>query len=71
MEGFRACFADLEDPRSGNAQRHELDGIVMIALLAMLCGGETCVDPRVRRCPPARGQAWRCSGAARRRCWAG
>ena len=44
MEGFRACFADLEDPRSGNAQRHELDEIVMIALLATLCGAETCID---------------------------
>jgi predicted transposase YbfD/YdcC len=44
MEGFRACFADLEDPRSGNAQRHELDEIVMIALLATLCGAESCVD---------------------------
>lgn len=44
MEGFRACFAELEDPRSGNAQRHELDEIVMIALLATLCGAESCVD---------------------------
>jgi predicted transposase YbfD/YdcC len=44
MEGFRACFAGLEDPRSGNAQRHELDEIVMIALLAVLCGAESCVD---------------------------
>jgi len=44
MEQFRACFAELEDPRTGNAQRHELDEIVMIALLAMLCGAEGCVD---------------------------
>jgi predicted transposase YbfD/YdcC len=44
MDGFRACFAGLEDPRSGNAQRHELDEIVLIALLAVLCGAETCVD---------------------------
>ena len=43
-EGFRACLADLEDPRSGKAQRHELDEIVMSALLATLCGAETCVD---------------------------
>jgi predicted transposase YbfD/YdcC len=27
MDGFRACFAALEDPRRGNAQRHELDEI--------------------------------------------
>jgi predicted transposase YbfD/YdcC len=44
MERFRACFAELEDPRSGNAQRHDLDEIVMIALMALLCGGESCVD---------------------------
>lgn len=44
MERFRACFADLEDPRSGNAQRHELDEIVMIARLATLSGAESCVD---------------------------
>ncbi len=36
MERFRACFAELEDPRTGNAQRHELDEIIMIALLATL-----------------------------------
>jgi predicted transposase YbfD/YdcC len=44
MEGFWACFAGLEDPRSGNAQRHALDEIMMIALVAMLCGAESCVD---------------------------
>ncbi len=44
MEGFRACFADLVDPRRGNAQRHELDEIVMLALLALVSGAETCVD---------------------------
>ena len=44
MEGFRACFTDLVDPRSGNAQRHELDEIVMLALLAMISSAETCVD---------------------------
>jgi predicted transposase YbfD/YdcC len=44
MERFRACFAEIEDPRTGNAQRHELDEIIMIALLATLCGAETCVD---------------------------
>src|SRR5512132_3078109 len=44
MERFRACFAELEDPRTGNAQRHELDEIIMIALLATLCGAETGVD---------------------------
>jgi hypothetical protein len=44
MERFRACFAELDDPCWGNAQRHALDEIIMIALLASLCGAETCVD---------------------------
>ena len=44
MEGSRACFADLVDPRRGNAQRHELDEIVMLALLTMVSCAETCVD---------------------------
>jgi hypothetical protein len=40
MERFRAC-SELEDPRRGNAQRHELLEILQIALLATLCGAET------------------------------
>lgn len=44
MERFRACFDDLVDPRSGNAQRHDLLEILLIALSATLCGAETCVD---------------------------
>jgi hypothetical protein len=36
-------FADLQDPRRGNAQRRALDEIVMVALLAMVSGAETCV----------------------------
>jgi predicted transposase YbfD/YdcC len=43
MEGFAACFADLEDPREDNA-RHDLLEILVIALCAMLCGGEDCSD---------------------------
>ena len=34
----------LEDPRSGNAERHSLHDILVIALCAILCGGETCTD---------------------------
>ena len=30
----------LEDPRNGNAGRHSLHDIVVIALCTMLCGGE-------------------------------
>jgi len=44
MERFRACFADLVDPRTGNAQRHDLCEILLIALAATLCGAESCVD---------------------------
>jgi DDE_Tnp_1-associated/Transposase DDE domain len=44
MERFRACFGDLADPRTGNAQRHDLCEILLIALAATLCGGESCVD---------------------------
>ena len=34
----------LEDPRHGNAGRHSLHDIVVIALCTVLCGGETCTD---------------------------
>jgi predicted transposase YbfD/YdcC len=44
MERFRACFADLADPRTGNAQRHDLLEILLIALAATLSGAETWVD---------------------------
>ena len=44
MERFRACFEEIEDPRSGNAIRHGFSELLMIALCAVLCGGESCVD---------------------------
>jgi predicted transposase YbfD/YdcC len=44
MGRFRACFGDLVDPRTGNAQRHDLLEILLIALAATLCGAEGCVD---------------------------
>lgn len=44
MEGFAACFAGLADPRTGNAGRHDLLEILVIALSAVLCGGQTAVD---------------------------
>ena len=34
----------LEDPKNGNAGRHSLHDIMVIALCTMLCGGETCTD---------------------------
>ena len=44
MEGFSECFGELPDPRSGNAKRHDLLELLMIALCTFLCGGESCVD---------------------------
>jgi predicted transposase YbfD/YdcC len=44
MEGFKACFEGLEDPRTGNAGRHDLLEMLMIALCTVLCGGEDCTD---------------------------
>ena len=44
MGGFSECFADLQDPRTGNATRHLLLEVLMIALCAMRCGAEGCVD---------------------------
>ena len=44
MGGFLACFADLTDPRTGNAARHDLLEILVIALCSVLTGGEDCTD---------------------------
>ena len=38
MEGFAKCFEDLEDPRTGNAGRHDLLEMLMIALCTVLSG---------------------------------
>jgi hypothetical protein len=44
MEELAAAFAEFEDPRRGNAQRHLLWEVLMIALCAVLSGGERCAD---------------------------
>jgi predicted transposase YbfD/YdcC len=44
MGWLEACFAELPDPRTGNATRHELIEVVTIALVASVCGAESCVD---------------------------
>jgi hypothetical protein len=41
MDGFIACFDGLDDPRTGNAGRHDLLEILMIALCTVLCGGQS------------------------------
>ena len=47
MERFSACWEGLEDPRSGNAALHDLHDLLMIALCAVLSGGETAKDMAV------------------------
>ena len=44
MEGFTACFEGLDDPRTGNAGRHDLLEMLMIALCTVLSGGGDCTD---------------------------
>ena len=44
MDDFAELFEDLEDPRTGNAKRHALHEILLIALCTVLSGGETCSD---------------------------
>ena len=43
MEEFASCFAEVVDPRRENA-RHNLHEMLLIALCALLCGGEDCSD---------------------------
>lgn len=38
------AFAELEDPRNGPAQRHDLREMLVMALCAVLCGADTWVD---------------------------
>ena len=44
MEEFAACWEGVEDPRTGNAALHEFHELLMIALCAVLCGGQGAVD---------------------------
>lgn len=43
MEGYRAFFEGVPDPRAANV-RHDLLAVMFIALAALLCGAETCAD---------------------------
>ena len=43
MERFTQCFSALPDPRADNAA-HDLTEILFIALLATLCGAQSCCD---------------------------
>jgi predicted transposase YbfD/YdcC len=44
VEDWDEVFEELEDPRSGNAKRHELHEVLVIGLCTLLSGGETCAD---------------------------
>jgi DDE_Tnp_1-associated len=44
VEQFAACWEGLEDPRSGNAGLHDFHELLIIALCAVLCGGQGAVD---------------------------
>jgi predicted transposase YbfD/YdcC len=44
MVWMAACFAEVPDPRTGNATRHDFLEVLTIALTASVCGAETCVD---------------------------
>jgi hypothetical protein len=44
MSWFTASFADIADPRTGNAKRHDLLEVLTIALTAAICGAEHCSD---------------------------
>ncbi len=37
-------FADVPDPRTGNAKRHDLVEVLTIALVGAICGADSCVD---------------------------
>jgi predicted transposase YbfD/YdcC len=44
MDGFLECWEGLEDPRTGNAALHDFHELLMIALCAVLCGGQGAMD---------------------------
>jgi predicted transposase YbfD/YdcC len=44
VEEFAACWEGLDDPRTGNAELHDFHEILMIALCAVLCGGQGAVS---------------------------
>ncbi len=44
LEQFSECWEGLDDPRSGNAEVHDFHELLLIALCAVLCGGQGAVD---------------------------
>jgi predicted transposase YbfD/YdcC len=44
LDQFVNCWEGLDDPRNGNAGLHDFHALLMIALCAVLCGGQGAVD---------------------------
>jgi len=44
LDGFAACWDELDDPRTGNAGLHDFHELLFIALCSVLCGGRGAVD---------------------------
>jgi predicted transposase YbfD/YdcC len=44
LDQFVDCWRGLDDPRSGNAGLHDFHELLIIALCAVLCGGQSAVD---------------------------
>ena len=44
MNELADIFTELDDPRAANARRHSLHDILVIALCAVISGGQTCTD---------------------------
>ena len=44
LDQFAAFWEGLEDPRTGNAGLHDFQELLLIALCAVLCGGQGAVD---------------------------
>src|SRR5271166_1957295 len=44
LEQFVACWEELDDPRTGNAALHDFHELLIIALCAVLCGGQSAVE---------------------------
>ena len=46
LDQFVGRWGDVEDPRSGNAALHDFHELLMIALCAVLSGGQSAVDSK-------------------------
>ncbi len=44
LEQFATCWEELDDPRTGNAALHDFHELLIIALCAVLSGGQSAVD---------------------------